>query len=190
MIVLVVTCSLSLELARRMPVRAALRRALAWFSAAECVVWAAFWAESLWPCIHEFGLVESALVVRAQRSSCANRSGTVVSGTVVAGMVGASATFSPSARTSLPSSASSATWFATASNPPIPSSVARVSAIVAPRQSCRPTTRDKATEGRKSRLIYAAPSRPAAVSLAQCPAQSVVTSPTPGWPSVSTTRRT
>ena len=50
--ILVVTESDSVAAASRMPVRLALRRAAAWFSAEECVVCAAFCAESRWPCIH------------------------------------------------------------------------------------------------------------------------------------------
>src|SRR6516162_2975638 len=48
--VLVVTCSDSLAVATRMPVRAADRRAAAWFSAALCVICAAVCVESRCPC--------------------------------------------------------------------------------------------------------------------------------------------
>src|SRR5438067_5227819 len=48
--VFVVSCSDSLAVATRMPVRDADRRAEAWFSAALCVVCAALCVESRWPC--------------------------------------------------------------------------------------------------------------------------------------------
>ena len=50
--VFVVTDSDSVAVASRMPVRLALRRAAAWFSADDCVGCAACCAESRWPCSH------------------------------------------------------------------------------------------------------------------------------------------
>ena len=46
---LVVSDCDSLAVAIRMPVRAALRRAVAWLAAADCVTWAACWVVLRWP---------------------------------------------------------------------------------------------------------------------------------------------
>ena len=61
----------------------------------------------------------------------------LASDTVVVGTVSASTTFSPRRWTSRPSTLSSAKWPTKDANPPTRARVSRVSAMVAPRQSCR-----------------------------------------------------
>ena len=96
-----------------------------------------------------------ARMVRAQRNSWRNRARSVVSARWSPARCRPAGPPGRAPRTSRPSTLSSARWSTSAARPPMRASVSRRSAMVAPRQSCRPSARASSAPGRKPWVICA-----------------------------------